>query len=246
MAKDRLFPLRFFVAMAAFIGLPMALAHAGAPPHSGPAVVVTSQRQLARDNEVHRRLMTAVTVHFNKTPIRVALRELARAAHVNLFVYWHALAADGCGPSTRVTVRFSHPVTVATALRFTLVALPAGSPSPLGYTASRGLLMVGPRDLLAMRVVTRCYRLGPLMLVSTPRHPAPPKRSQATAIIHMLEHTIEPALWMDNGGTANVAREVDSLLFITADEYTQWRIERMLRTLAAQVRRRNKRIEGGY
>ncbi len=48
MAKDLLFPPRLFVAMAAFIGLPMALANTDAPPHSGPAVVVTSQRQLAR------------------------------------------------------------------------------------------------------------------------------------------------------------------------------------------------------
>ncbi len=246
MAKDRLSPLTVFIAVAAFIGLPMAYAHAGEPPHNGPAVVVTSQRQITRDDAVRRRLMTAVTVHFNKIPIRVALRELARAAHVNLFVYWHALAADGCGPSTRITVHFRHPVTVATALRFSFAALPADGPSPLGYTASHGLLMVGPRDLLAMRVVTRCYRLGPLMLVSTPRHPAPPKRLQATAVIHVLEHTIGPALWMDNGGTVNVAREVDSSLFITADEYTQWRIQRILRTLAAQVRRQNKKNEGGY
>ena len=246
MAKDRLSALRMLMAMAAFIGLPMVYAHTVEQPRHGPAVLVTSQRQIRRDDAVRRRLMTAVTVRFNKIPIRVALRDLARAAHVNLLVDWHALAADGCGPSTRITVHLTHPVMVATALRFSLAALAAGGPSPLSYTASHGLLMIGPRDLLAMRVVTRCYRIGPLMLVSTPRHPAPPQRLQATAVIRMLEHTIRPALWTDNGGTVNVAREVDSSLFITADEYTQWRIQRILRTLAAQVWRQNKKSEGGY
>ncbi|NNM87617.1 MAG: hypothetical protein HKL95_03765, partial [Phycisphaerae bacterium] len=225
-----------------FIGWPMALAHAGWPTHNGPAVVVTAQRQIARDDEVRRRLMTAVTVHFSKIPIRVALRYLAHAAHVNLFVYWHALAADGCGPSTRVTVHFTHPVTVATALRFSLAALAAGGPSPLGYTASHGLLMVGPRDLLAMQVVTRCYRLGPLMLVSTRRHPALSHRLQAIGILKLLENTADRSAWVDNGGTVNIARYMDGTLIITASERDQWRIQRILTALAAQVRRRNRKI----
>ncbi len=244
MAKGRSSRLILLVALVACIGWPVVYIQADGAPANGPAV--TSPRQIAQDDAVRGRLRTPVIVRFNHTPISSALQTLARAAHVNIFVYWHALAADGCSPSTPITVQFRHPVTVATGLRFSLLAIHIDGPSPLSYSVQRGVLMVGPRNVLATHVVTRCYRLGPLLPKASPGHPVSPKLLQARIILRALEHVIYPARWVDNGGTAIQARVVDSLLFVTAAENTQWKIERLLAKLAKQIRRQNEKSGGGY
>jgi hypothetical protein len=205
-------------------------------PWTKQRVVVVRGGKVARDGSVRRRLKTAVVINFKNVSLPAALKALAQAARVNLFVDGMSSATAGSGQTEPVTLQFRYPLSVATALHVIL------ADRGLTYTACNGVLVVGSPDNLAHFVVTRCYRLQPLLLVSTRRHPALINRLQVIGIIKLLQNTVDRSVWVDNGGTVNTARYLDGTLIITAGERDQWRIQRILTALADQVRRRNRRI----
>ena len=205
-------------------------------PKAKSQVVVVRGGKIARDDFVRRQLKTTVVIHFNNTPLKTALSALAQAAHVNLFVEGGLSGATANIQPLPVTLRFRYPVSVAVALHLILVG------RGLTYTARHGVLVVGSPDSLADLTVIRCYRLEPLMMASTRRHPALINRLQEIKILKLLQNTIDRQAWVDNGGTVNIARILDGTLVITAGERDQWRIERILAALADQVRRHNRRV----
>ena len=235
MGKSRQFVCAALAVLTGLFASPLASARADGA-WTKKDVVVVEGGKIARDGSVRRRLKTAVVIDFKNLELTAALKALARAARVNLFVDERSSATAGSGHTETVTLRFRYPLSVADALHVILAG------RQLTYTAHKGVLVVGSPDNLARFVVTRCYRLQPLLLVSTRHHPALINRVQVIRIIKLVENTVDRSAWIDNGGTVNIARYLDRTLIITAGERDQWRIQRVLTILAAQVRRRNRRI----
>lgn len=190
----------------------------------------TPAGQLAADDLVFSRLHTLVLVNFHHTPLKTAIKALANAAGVNVFVDWQSLASGGIRETTRMTLRFNGPVSVRTALSFLLARLSPGG-MRASFTVSHGVLFFGTLQAVETRRVIRVYGglAGP---------PVPPgsqdylwQRQQLFRIMLLLQNNVDRNRWIDNGGIGASATIFRGMLVIKADENMQRRIQRLLRHL---------------
>jgi hypothetical protein len=212
------------------IAVVFVLAMASAAPainQSAPTPI----RQLSADHAVFTRLHTLVLVHFHRTAFNTAIKSLAKAAGVDVFVDWHTLAQASIRRGTPVTLHLNGPVPARTVLSLVITQLSPGG-QRLAFTVSRGVLFLGSLQEVEKRRLTRIY--APFVSQAAPvgswQYNA--QNQQLDQIVRLLENNIDRNRWIANGGIDASATVFNGALVITADEVMQRKIEKLLQNLA--------------
>jgi hypothetical protein len=166
------------------------------------------------------------------TDVVDALRDLTSA---NIFVNWRALESEGIDRQAPVTTRL-RDVKFAKALNVVLEEVGGGNVK-LGYVVDDGVITISTQEDLAKNTLTRVYDIREL-LADVPDYipepeakPAPatqPQSNKVEQITSLIQETVEPELWRDNGGKIAAIRELSGQLIITATPEMHEQIAQLL------------------
>jgi beta-lactamase regulating signal transducer with metallopeptidase domain len=164
------------------------------------------------------------------------LRDITGA---NIFVNWRALEAAGIDRQAPVSARL-RDVKFAKALTVVLDEVGGGT-IKLGYAIDDGVITITTAEDLAKNTETRVYDVRDLLAevsdyVPQPKAPPAPPTTQpqpklVEQITSLIQETVEPDLWRDNGGNVAAIRELSGQLIITATAQMHEQIAHLLTQL---------------
>ena len=192
-------------------------------------------------------------LRLESTPFAQAVETLARAANANIVVKWPAVEAQGVNPEDKIRLSVRE-VPLHTALTI-LLETATQKPGRLDYCTTDGVIIVSAADDVGLCPVTRVYDVRDLVRaqIQWHRHAMPATRpvrvvvgsfssqwyqddanltenEAAQAVVDLIESTVAPDTWRDNGGNA-VIRSVAGLLVITQTPALHRRVDRLLGAL---------------
>jgi hypothetical protein len=183
-------------------------------------------------------------------PLGKALEKLAAESGINLVVKTRMLEEAGVLPDTRVTLHL-RDVTAVRALE--AICESAGSHVALAYEIDAGLVTIGTAESIQARTYLQVYDVRDLVLADA----AFQQRAAETAALPrqreqfdfarpreangLIERTIDPASWHDNGGNLGDMTEFCGRLVVqtTAENHRQ------IQALLAAMRGGKPRLEEG-
>ncbi len=160
-------------------------------------------------------------------PFAEVIEQFRQTSDLNIFVNWRALEAAGIDRNAPVTARLRNAKFVKV-LRVILDEV-GGDTVKLGYSVEDGTVTVTTEEDLNRNTLTKVYDIRDL-LTDTPDHapasdaaaaaqPAPttqPREKLAEEIIALIQETVVPDAWRENGGSVGAIRELSGQLIITA------------------------------
>jgi hypothetical protein len=146
-----------------------------------------------------------------EVPLEDVLALLSQRMGVPMSPNWVTLEMVGVDRTTPVSVQADGAVPASRVLR---MVLDNASPlEPLEYEWIDGVLMISTDEALARHVQTSVIDLGPLVAGFA----APAAREELIEdVIDLVQETIRPDAWRDNGGDLGTIQEIDGRLAITA------------------------------
>ena len=105
-----------------------------------------------------------IDIDYNETPFEDIVGDLRDRLGVNILVYWPALARTNILPSDPVTVKLQGvPAETAIAAVVRYLSLSGSHSTSLDYQIDRGVLEIGPADVLVRRQVLKVYYIADLL-----------------------------------------------------------------------------------
>ena len=172
---------------------------------------------------------------FENVPFGDVMEFLRDVSSVNIVVNYKALEAAGIDRNAAVSMRLKD-VPFSQALRVMLDDV-GGATAALDYSVTGSVLTISTADDLARNVAIRVYDIGELISRGTDGTPLREEQQQIKAqqLIRLLQTTIAPEEWKDNGGNVGSMVSFNQKLTVTTTEMRHRQVARLLAELLPAV-----------
>jgi len=138
--------------------------------------------------------------HFEAADLKTVLEWLRQTSGLNVDVRWNSLATAGIEANVPVSLRLKD-VTVERVLRAVLEKVDETAQARLTYVVDDGVVVVGPREGLATKTVTKVYDVRPLVMG---RHPGDEKdvhwEPLTGELVKTIQEQVAPTSWRGDAG----------------------------------------------
>ena len=181
---------------------------------------------------VYRKLQqTTARLVAKQMPFEKVVNYLADVTGENFYVDWRQLEAAGLDVNSPVSVNLQN-VSALVVLKASLDNLGGGN-IRVGYCIVDGIVHISTADDLVRYTVTRIYNVRDLIEAEvawhskSPNHRLNPDEAEEW-LIHLVQETIDPTTWRDNGGTIGGIRGFDGRLIVTQTAENQQTVIELL------------------
>ncbi len=192
------------------------------PQQPEPAWMELVGNELVEEEEVRTQLKSRLeNFRIENVPLTAALERLSEKAGVTILI--DRLDMDNQGVNLEQNVSFRSQTA---SLRQTLLWMFRGiSQAQLTYKVEENAIVVVTREKAVTEPSTRHYDLAYIL----------PNSSNVRALMSAIQENFESDNWALNGGTFSMSM-VGTLLVVSADEETHYKIERLLTRMRAMDR----------
>jgi len=184
---------------------------------------------------VYRKLQqTAAQLVAKQMPFEKVVNYLAGLTGENFYVDWRQLEAAGLDVNSPVSVNLQN-VSALVVLRAVLENLGGGN-IRVGFCIVDGVVHISTADDLVRYTVTRVYNVRDLIEAEVAWHAKSPNHrlnpdDAEESLIRLVQETIDPTTWRDNGGTIGGIRGFDGRLIVTQTAENQQTVIELLSAL---------------
>jgi beta-lactamase regulating signal transducer with metallopeptidase domain len=205
------------------------------PPAAAAVDVSTARASRALDRRI-------ADLNLDAKPFSDVIEQLRGDSDLDIFVNWRALEAAGIDRAAPVTARLRN-AKFSKVLQVVLDEV-GGDTIKMGYSIDDGVLTITTAEDLNRNTLTKIYDIRDLIAEvpdyappgepkaePKPRPTTEPEQSLTEQIVTLIQETVEPDAWRDQGGSVASIRELSGQFIITATPQMHEQIVNLLHQL---------------